>query len=105
MAEANGDARRSAAHTEPPPLSLLHRSLLYFTTLRFTLIHNKQADFGLFMSGLVHQGNVFQTFRLSLPGAALLIQIFGLQMDLYANSCMLEWSRPPAEDLFTNPIF
>lgn len=42
------------------------------------------------MSGLVHQGNIFQTFRLSLLGAALLIQIFGLQlMDLYANSCML----------------
>lgn len=46
MAEANGDARRSAVHTATPPLSLLHLSLLYFTTRRFTLIHNKQADFG-----------------------------------------------------------
>lgn len=26
------------------------------------------------------------------------VDIFGLQqMELYANSCMLEWSRPPAE--------
>lgn len=46
MAEANGDARRSAARTESPALPPLHLSLLYFTTLRFTLIHNEQAAVG-----------------------------------------------------------